>query len=95
MSTKVENTVEVNDGAVCASPALGTLVPDYFLDLLKESAAEEVEHHLGDCVECRERYLTLVRVRGEARNKKQRQAKENARSMVNAETGIRLPKRNR
>src|SRR2546430_11722557 len=85
MSTKFEHIASISDGVVCNRPALGARVADYFVDLLNESMAEAVESHLADCVECQERYLTLLRVQAAARKKRRERGKNNGRGKSDAE----------
>jgi len=51
----------------CKSPKLGTLLPDYIVDLLDDEKCEAVEQHLNVCPRCKEHYLTVLQVRRQAR----------------------------
>jgi|KBSSwiStaDraftv2_1062776.scaffolds.fasta_scaffold884620_1 anti-sigma factor RsiW len=63
----MNTTLEIkNINTVCYHTDVAALVPEYFTGQLEEALAETVERHLADCNECRERYLTLIRVQGEA-----------------------------
>lgn len=53
----------------CAAPELSAKVSDYIFDLLDDAVAFEVEKHLGGCNQCKEKYLTVLRVRAEAMEK--------------------------
>ncbi|HEY0725602.1 MAG TPA: zf-HC2 domain-containing protein [Pyrinomonadaceae bacterium] len=53
----------------CAAPELRTKVSDYIFDLLDDAVAFEVEKHLAGCTECKEKYLSVLRVRAEAMEK--------------------------
>jgi anti-sigma factor RsiW len=50
-------------GEVCIDPAVGSLLPDYIVDLLEEREAEEIEEHLAACHYCKENYLAILRIR--------------------------------
>ena len=54
---------ELHAGLTCTSPRIGSQLPDYIVDLLDDTAAEEVETHLGDCVHCKRLYVTVLRFR--------------------------------
>jgi hypothetical protein len=64
MKTYFHQTTEARSKEVCVSPVVGAKVPDYIVELLDESAAEEVEDHMLVCLHCKERYLTVLRLRG-------------------------------
>jgi anti-sigma factor RsiW len=66
MDTYFNLITETQSREVCTRPALGELLPDYIVDLLEDPAAEEVEDHLLECRHCKERYLTILRIRGAA-----------------------------
>lgn len=51
----------------CLAPEVGSLLPDYIVDLLDDATAEKIERHLVDCQFCKERYHTILRVRRNAR----------------------------
>lgn len=68
MSTYFKQTPGTQSVEVCTCPALGVLIPDYIVEILEDPAAEKVERHLVDCRHCKERYLAILRVRGRARN---------------------------
>jgi anti-sigma factor RsiW len=72
MSTYVNQTTETQSIEVCTCPAVGALLPDYIVELLEDPVAEKVERHLVDCRHCKEKYLTILRVRGRARNARHR-----------------------
>lgn len=50
----------------CVHPEVGSLLPDYIIDLLSDDAAEEVEEHLLACGHCREDYLNILSLRAAA-----------------------------
>jgi hypothetical protein len=50
----------------CTCTDLGAKLRDYVLDLLEDLAAEEVEDHLLDCRNCRDRYLKALNILGTA-----------------------------
>jgi hypothetical protein len=66
MTTKFEHDAV----PVCTNPDVGAQVPSYIVDLLEESMAEVVEAHLVECRDCKERYLTVLRVQAAARKSK-------------------------
>jgi hypothetical protein len=49
---------------------LSLKVSDYIFDLLNDADAFEVEQHLAGCKPCKEKYLTVLRVRAEAMEKR-------------------------
>lgn len=53
----------------CIRPEIGELLPDYIVDLLSDSAAEEVEEHFLSCRQCREDYLRIISIRRLAKAK--------------------------
>lgn len=61
---KNSNNNNLLAAAVCSDPAVGSLLPDYIVDLLDDTVAFEVEQHLVDCRSCKQRYLTVLRARG-------------------------------
>jgi anti-sigma factor RsiW len=73
MDTYFNLITETQSREVCTRPALGARLPDYIVDLLEDLAAEEVEDHLLECRHCKERYLTILRVRGAAIQARQRE----------------------
>jgi anti-sigma factor RsiW len=66
MTTQSNNNHKSHIVAVCSCPALGCKLPDYIVDLLDDAEAYQVEQHLVECQGCKERYLTVLRIRGEA-----------------------------
>jgi anti-sigma factor RsiW len=70
MSNKSIHTAMTGVGSLCAAPSLGALLPDYIVDLLSEADAEAVDNHLQSCRDCKQRYLTVLQVRAEARRKR-------------------------
>jgi hypothetical protein len=66
MTTRTEN----NPVPVCLDPAIGSLLPDYIVNLVEESMAEAVERHLVDCRDCQARYFTVLRFQPEAHKSK-------------------------
>jgi anti-sigma factor RsiW len=50
----------------CTNTEIGARLPDYVLDLVDDSEAEEIERHLTECIFCKENYLTVLRARGTA-----------------------------
>jgi hypothetical protein len=54
----------------CTYPAIGALLPEYIIESLEESIAEKVEGHLSECQHCRDRYVTVLKVRRAARRKR-------------------------
>lgn len=67
MNTNLDRIIEAQAGDSCNSSDVGELLPEYILDLLEDSEAEEVEDHLLDCLHCREKYLNIFGIRSEAR----------------------------
>lgn len=61
MSTNLHSLIEAQSEEVCIDPAVGSLLPDYLVDLLEETAAEQVDQHLLDCHRCKETYLAILR----------------------------------
>jgi hypothetical protein len=53
----------------CSAPQVSAKVSDYIFDLLDDAVAFEVEKHLAGCNHCKEKYLTVLRVRAEAMEK--------------------------
>lgn len=70
MNTYFHQTTEAQSEEACDRPAVGALLPDYIVELLDEATAEKVEDHLLACLYCKERYLTVLRLRGLARRAK-------------------------
>ena len=58
------NTSRTKD--FCTNTDLGAQLPDYVVDLVDDSKAEEIEQHLTECIFCKENYLTVLRARGTA-----------------------------
>ncbi|HEY6803053.1 MAG TPA: zf-HC2 domain-containing protein [Pyrinomonadaceae bacterium] len=75
MTTENFNITHSQNADVCRNPDLGILVPDYILELLDDASCLIVEQHLAECVHCKERYLTVLRMRATACFKKQEQKK--------------------
>lgn len=50
----------------CTNPVIQIQVFPYITDQLEDSAAEEVEDHLLECRHCREFFLIMLSIRGEA-----------------------------
>lgn len=50
----------------CICPDVGELLSHYIVDLLSDSAAEEVEEHLIFCRFCREKVLRMDKIRSAA-----------------------------
>jgi anti-sigma factor RsiW len=50
----------------CVNPVIEERVFAYITDELEDSAVEEVEDHLLECRHCREFFLIMLSVRGEA-----------------------------
>ena len=55
---------------ICRDPEVGSLVPDYIVELLDDSTSATVEEHLACCGHCKQRYLTVLRIRAAAALKK-------------------------
>jgi anti-sigma factor RsiW len=66
MDTYFNLITETQSREVCTCPSLGARLPDYIVELLEDLAAEEVEDHLLECRHCKERYLTILRIRSAA-----------------------------
>ncbi len=56
----------------CTCPEVGSLVPDYIVELLDDPRSVMVEEHLAECGHCKHRYLTVLRIRAAAALKKNR-----------------------
>ena len=56
-------------GATCTAPQIGSRLPDYIVDLLDDTAAEQVETHLVECQHCKSLYMTVLQIRA-ARGKR-------------------------
>lgn len=67
MTTSSPYLIKAQYREECTCPALGELLMDYVVDLLKDSAAAEVEEHLLDCLHCRETYLKMLSLEGPCR----------------------------
>lgn len=63
MSIHTHPFTEAQSAEACIDPAVGSLLPDYIVDLLEETAAEEVDKHLINCQPCKETYLAILRIR--------------------------------
>ena len=61
------------ESVVCIASSIGALIPDYTVDLLPEEEIETVQEHLLACAYCKQKYLTVLRVR-EAAQEARRQA---------------------
>lgn len=75
--TTHSNTAHVHTEEPCTCPAIGSLLPAYIVDLLDDPVAEKVESHLVDCRHCKERYVTVLRVRRAAHRKRIESAENN------------------
>jgi hypothetical protein len=62
MSTNLHSSIAAQSEEACIDPAVGSLLPDYIVDLLEETAAEQVDQHLIDCQTCKEKYLAILRI---------------------------------
>lgn len=62
---KLNCTAEQVD-VTCTNPAIQEQVFAYITDKIEDSAAEEVEDHLLECRHCREFFLIMLSIRGEA-----------------------------
>lgn len=74
-SKKDEPHIKNNESHVedpCTCPEVGSLVPDYIVELLDDSTSVMVEEHLADCEYCKHRYVTVLRIRAAAALKKNR-----------------------
>jgi hypothetical protein len=60
--TRLRRIPEARQRKVCTSPTLGELLSDFFVELLEDSAAKEVEDHLLRCLYCRNRYFKMLKV---------------------------------
>lgn len=60
MTTKLSLISRTEIREICSTPEIGQLLGNYFVELLDESAAEEVEDHLLECGYCRNRYLRML-----------------------------------
>lgn len=85
--TTHSNTAHVHTEEECTYPVVGALLPDYIVDLLEDSVAEKVERHLVDCRHCKERYVTVLRVRESARRKRIGSAESDDDAIVDDEEG--------
>jgi len=78
---KKSNHQKESGATNCIAPNIGALIPEYIVALLAEDDVETVRNHLLACVPCRQRYLTVVRVREaaqEARRQAERKSSEPA-----------------
>jgi predicted anti-sigma-YlaC factor YlaD len=67
MSTNLYKLTDAQLSGACTYPATGERLSEYLADPLESPAAKEVEEHLLDCRHCREFFLTILSMRGEAR----------------------------
>lgn len=67
MSINLYKQTNAHLTGACVDPATGERISEYLADPLDSPAAEEVEAHLLDCLHCREFFLTILSIRGEAR----------------------------
>lgn len=72
MNTKHSKNNDSHIEDTCCHPEVGSLVPDYIVDLLDDSTSAMVEEHLADCNHCKRRYLAVLRIRAAAAHKKKR-----------------------
>lgn len=70
MNTKDSKNNDSDPEDICSCPEVGSLVPDYIVELLDDSTSAIVEEHLADCKHCKYRYLTVLRMRAAAALKK-------------------------
>lgn len=68
---------EAQSDETCTHPHVGGRLADYLADPLNYSTAQEVEDHLLECLYCREFFLAVLSIRGEARMVKQMSAGAN------------------
>ena len=64
------NQDEINEAhyrGECIYPDTGEKLSDYLAGPLESVVAKEVEDHLLECLHCREFFLTVLSIRGEAR----------------------------
>jgi hypothetical protein len=61
---------DANIEDICRDPEVGALVPDYIVERLDDSASATVEEHLACCAHCKQRYLTVLRIRAASALKK-------------------------
>lgn len=66
MNTNLYRVVETPPAEACANLAVRGLLKAHVVELLEDSAAEEVEDHLLDCLHCGETYLKMHYVLGVA-----------------------------
>ena len=84
MSTNLHPSIEAQSEEACIDPAVGSLLPDYIVDLLEEEAAEQVDQHLIDCQTCKEKYLAILRICHTAHEAKIVHGDENGRESLDA-----------
>jgi hypothetical protein len=58
---------EAQSDEACTYPHAGGRLADYLADPLESPVAQEVEDHLLECRYCREFFLAVLSIRGEAR----------------------------
>lgn len=68
----------------CTCPALGELLTDYIVDLLTDSAAQEVEKHLLHCRSCNDDYRKILALRETAQARKTKAGCEEKPSLESA-----------
>jgi hypothetical protein len=67
MNSNLYKLTNAQHTGACIDPATGERISEYLADPLDNPAAVEVEAHLLDCLYCREFFLTILSIRGEAR----------------------------
>jgi anti-sigma factor RsiW len=65
---------------MCTNPVIGDRLSAYISNPLDDATAEEVEDHLLECRHCRKFFLTMLRIRGEARRTKDAPDGDNGRA---------------
>lgn len=69
MSETLKKFAKAHHHAQCIDTHIRELLPDYMVELLVDTAAEEeVEEHLIFCRRCREDYLKFLGIRSSARH---------------------------
>jgi hypothetical protein len=66
MNKKQLNYTKEQVCVACTNPTIEEQVFAYIADQLEDSVVEEVEDHLLECRHCREFFLIMLSVRGEA-----------------------------
>ncbi len=89
MNTSQYKINEAQASGTCTHPTLGDRLSAYLADPVESPAAEEVEDHLLECRYCREFFLMVLSIRGEARMAKKKRAGANGHSS-NDEKVLRL-----